>query len=183
MRKIFFAAVALLSFTPYVLEVDQTWYESLEVRADVVYAAPYEIAQPMRLAIPSIKLDSPIEHVGLNEKGEMDVPSGTTNTVGWYGVVPGETGSAVMDAHVYAAFKQLHEVREGETISVETDSGAVLHFVVMDVETYALDAVPREMLFARADGAWLNLITCAGAWNAARDTYNQRLIVFAKLAN
>src|SRR3989338_10251998 len=41
-------------------------------------------AEPVRLIIPSINIDSPVVGVGINEKGEMDVPDGSTDRVGWY---------------------------------------------------------------------------------------------------
>src|SRR5438552_377745 len=45
---------------------------------------------PVELIIPSINLDSPIQSLGLNKLGEMDVPDGRTNNVGWYeyGTIP-----------------------------------------------------------------------------------------------
>lgn len=62
---------------------------------------------PARIAIPSIGLTAPIQNVGINGKGEIDVPDGSTRNVGWYqyGAVPGDLGNAIMDAHVYARSK------------------------------------------------------------------------------
>src|ERR1700733_213403 len=47
-------------------------------------AATKADAVPVRLVIPSIKLDSTVEGLGVNDKGEMAVPDGRTNLVGWY---------------------------------------------------------------------------------------------------
>src|SRR5689334_6528127 len=70
---------------------------------------------PVRVIIPSIGLNAPIEQMGLTSSGALDVPSGKTNNVGWYaaGTLPGEVGSAVLDAHVFAALKNLKYVEPG----------------------------------------------------------------------
>jgi LPXTG-site transpeptidase (sortase) family protein len=138
---------------------------------------------PARLIIPSINLDSPIQHVGLNSKGEMDVPSGRTNNVGWYkdGTVPGQTGSAVIDAHVFAAFVNLNQLKPGNEIRVINRDGSKLRFVVYATNTYPIAEVPLNDLFNKQGDAFLNLITCAGKLTSDRSTYDHRLIVYAKL--
>lgn len=140
--------------------------------------------EPVRLHIPSIKLNAPVQKVGVNEKGEMDVPSGKSKNVGWYahGTKPGDRGSAVMDAHVYAAFSKLKHVKAGDRVYVTTESGEQLDFVVWGTATYKLEDVPREYLFAQNDAARLHLITCAGTYSKRLGTYSHRLIVFATLA-
>lgn len=98
----------------------------------IAEAAVSQTPYPVQLYIPSIKLNSAIKPVGINEKGEMDVPSGKTKDVGWYkhGTVPGKVWSAVLDAHVYAAFKNLHQVKPGSDIYVVMSDKKVLHYVV-----------------------------------------------------
>ena len=75
----------------------------------VSYASANSVDIPVHIRDVAIGLDASIVGVGLNEKGEMAVPSGESNNVGWYesGTVPGNYGSAVFDAHVFAAFSQL----------------------------------------------------------------------------
>src|SRR5581483_3191518 len=74
---------------------------------------------PSRLAIPSIRLAALIEPVGTDADGSMSVPI-APNAVGWYasGTVPGEWGTAVLDAHVYLAFRNLKNVKKGSNIYV-----------------------------------------------------------------
>lgn len=155
--------------------------------ADLVPAfsavAPSGPAYPLRLKIPSIKLNAPVERVGINAKGEMDVPDGRSKNVGWYayGTLPGDMGSAVMDAHVYAAFKKLKNVKVGQEVVVEGENGTVLRFVVREATVYALADVPAQRLFADSSGKYLNLITCAGKYVRSLGTYSHRLIVYAEL--
>lgn len=138
---------------------------------------------PMGIVIPSIGLGTSVEEVGINSKGEMDVPDGKSKNVGWYkyGTVPGKKGSAVMDAHVYAAFKNLKHAKVGDDVYVLTKSGEQLHFVIEKSTVYERDVVPLELLFNRSDDARLNLITCAGKFDRKADTYTHRLVVYAKL--
>ena len=140
---------------------------------------------PARLLIPSIKLDTPIVNVGQNNKGEMDVPSGRTNNVGWYadGTIPGDIGSAVLDAHVFAAFHRLHKLKEGADVYVISDDGSKLHFQVSYRRVYPLSDVPLDKLFQAKDAKRLNLITCAGSLTKNRSTYDHRLIVYTTLAS
>lgn len=158
-------------------EIVQTFATLLEEKRPGQY--------PTRLMIPSIKLDVPIENVGVSEKGEMGVPDGKTNKVGWYapGTVPGKRGSAVLAAHVYAAFKKLRYALPGTDIYIVTQDGETLHFIVEESMVYPLADVPRETLFNRSDSARLNLITCAGKYNAKLGTYEKRLIAYARLAD
>lgn len=140
---------------------------------------------PTKVAIPSIGLYDRIIPLGINAKGEMDVPNGKTNDIGWYeyGPVPGETGSAVLDAHVFAALKYLKNVPVDADIYVTLRSGAVKHFIVRQSTVYALAVLPSSVLFDHGPGQWLNIITCAGRLTPDRSTYDHRLIVFAELVS
>lgn len=155
----------------------ETFKKSLSVRTVSLY--------PTKLSIPAIRLASRVVPVNVNSSGEMDVPSGNTNNVGWYegGVLPGERGTSVMDAHVFAAFENLSSVQVGDDLYVDTADGRRLHFVVRAVRTYALSELTPDMLFERTDGRHLNLITCAGSLTSDRSTYDHRLIVYTELVN
>ena len=144
---------------------------------------------PVRLSIPSINVDTNIQDVGIGKTGNMAVPSNYTD-VGWYryGTLPGVVGSAVIDGHVDngfgldAVFKHISDLKPGDDIYLQAQSGEELHFVVEDVETYAAADVPLQELFTRADKARLNLITCAGQWEPDQDAYDHRTVVYAVLA-
>lgn len=152
--------------------------------AAVVKKPKKQTAQPVRLIIPSIGLSAPIESVGLNEKGEMDVPDGNSHEVGWYkyGTIPGNVGSAVIDAHVYAAFEELRYLKVGQSVIVENANGERLEFTVDDSRVYKLGELTSGMLFGKRDTRRLNLITCAGEQTPDGSTYTHRLVVYTKLA-
>lgn len=125
-----------------------------------------------------------MQGVGVNERGEMDVPSGESNNVGWYehGKLPGENGTAVLDAHVFAAFRDLHKVQPGEYIYIFMQSGKILSFMVKEKALYSLSTLSPHTLFEPTNTSKkINLITCAGNWNPFAATYDHRLIVSAEL--
>lgn len=146
--------------------------------------------KPARLLIPAIDVDATIQDVGIGKTGNMAVPTNYTD-VGWYryGTVPGQVGSAVIDGHVdngaglAAVFKRLSELKTGDDIYVETQTGRRLHFRVQDIGHYALEDVPREQLFNAADAPRLNLITCEGTWIPSRKEYDERVIVYSVLVD
>jgi LPXTG-site transpeptidase (sortase) family protein len=143
------------------------------------------VSDPVLLSIPSLNMQNQIVGVGTNSLGQMDVPSGSTSNVGWYkyGTVPGQVGSAVLDAHVFAAFSKLKNISVGSLLYVKNASGQTLTFRVEEVETYPLADVPPDKLFNRTDKARLNLITCAGKLTADHSTYDHRLVAYAVLVN
>jgi LPXTG-site transpeptidase (sortase) family protein len=142
---------------------------------------------PIRLIIPKIDVDTAIEHLGLTSAGIMAVPAGPTDAA-WFdlGPRPGATGSAVIAGHegwkdnISAVFDDLHKLQKGDKIYVADDAGATTTFVVSATETYDQNGDTSD-IFNSSDGkAHLNLITCEGTWNAAEQSYSDRLVVFAE---
>jgi LPXTG-site transpeptidase (sortase) family protein len=147
-----------------------------------------ELGLPVQLKIPNLKVDAVIEHVGLNDKGEMAVPTEATD-VAWYqlGQRPGAVGSAVIAGHygvkndIVPVFDNLHQLKKGDKIQVTDDQRTVMNFTVTKIASYDKDADATE-IFSSDDGkSHLNLITCEGTWNQATSSYPQRLVVFTEL--
>jgi sortase (surface protein transpeptidase) len=144
-------------------------------------------APPSRLVIPAIGVDAAVEPVGLDAQGRMAAPARTTD-VGWYrlGAAPGDAGDAVIDGHLDwwngpAVFWRLGRLRAGDRVTVVRADGSQVDFVVDSSRTVAYDASLQD-LFTEVGPPTLTLITCAGAWDAGRATYLQRLVVHASLA-
>lgn len=141
---------------------------------------------PIRLIIPSIDVDAPVDHVGLTVKGAMGAPVEPDHT-GWLKTypIPGNKGSAVIDGHrgwlghTPAAFDRLHELNVGDLVYVQDRSGSTTRFKVVNKKTYSFTQETMEV-FA-ATGRRLNLITCEGDWNANEHNYSQRLVVFTEM--
>ncbi|PIR44697.1 MAG: hypothetical protein COV10_03320 [Candidatus Vogelbacteria bacterium CG10_big_fil_rev_8_21_14_0_10_51_16] len=138
---------------------------------------------PVRLVAPAIGLNAPIISVGKNDKGEMAVPSAGSGAVGWYshGGRPGESGTAVLAAHVFDAFADLHRLAIGNDIYVNTAEGESLRFVIEKRERYGITALSPQDLFGDRGSPRLHLITCAGRYIPALGTYEDRIVLTARL--
>ena len=145
---------------------------------------------PARLKIPKIKVDAPVESVGLTTQGAMGAPKGPSG-VAWFnlGPRPGEKGSAVMSGHygwknnIPASFDNLSKLRKGDKLYVEDTKGVITTFVVRELRTYDQNQDASDV-FGSDDGkSYLNLVTCKGVWNKAQKSYSQRLVVFTENEN
>jgi LPXTG-site transpeptidase (sortase) family protein len=140
----------------------------------------------LQLKIPKINVDAAVEEVGLTQTGDVGVPANPINAAWFkYGPQPGEIGNSVIDGHsgwqnkVPTVFNNLSRLRPGDKIYVEDKEGVVIAFVVRESRSYLPDADASDV-FTSSDGkAHLNLITCAGAWDPAKKSYPDRLVVFA----
>lgn len=143
---------------------------------------------PVRLKIPSLKIDADVEQVGMTPEGAMDVPSNTTD-VGWFslGPRPGERGSAVISGHLdertgrSGVFDKLDKLEPGDRIYVTDDLGTITTFSVRENRIY--DQGYSQEVFVPNDNSYLNLITCDGVWDETANSYSKRLVVFASITD
>ncbi len=161
------------------------------VRIETVADAPKPASQddvglPVRIKIPSIRVNAVIRSVGLASDGSMGVPK-LPRDAAWYklGPKPGEMGSAVIAGHVNwysgatGSFERLKNLRPGAAITVQDDKGTLIYFVVREIRKVNA-AADATGIFTSQDGkAHLNLVTCTGVWNKRAKQYSQRLVVFA----
>ncbi len=144
---------------------------------------------PVSLSIPSIALETTVEHVGLKENGEMNVTEGFDH-VGWYekGYRPGEPGSAVIGGHVDsrngpAVFYDLNKLAVGDEIILRDKDGKELTFKVIHQEEYPWDQAPLKEIFGYSHSSSLNLITCTGTFDKETRNYDKRLVVYTELVS
>ena len=143
-------------------------------------------AAPTRLLVPSINVNATVEQVGMDPQGRMGVPSQASN-VAWFklGAAPGDVGNAVIAGHLDwtngpAVFWYLGRVHRGDAITVVRADGSTAKFVTDSSATVPYNE-STDSLFTIDGPPSLTLITCAGAWDRARNTYLQRLVVHATL--
>ena len=151
------------------------------------YQAP---GQPVKLIIPSIGVNAPIESVGLaaSGDGEMAVPPNATD-VAWYknGPLPGSPGSAVIDGHLdtklvqQAVFYNLGTLKKGDLVKVVDSKGKTLTFKVTDTKLYNYTDPTPDIFSSNDVQAHLNLITCGGDWLKDKKSYDKRVVVFTEL--
>ena len=80
-----------------------------------------------------------------------------------------------------ALFLDLHLLRAGDKVYVLDAAGQQLSFTVTGVALEPRNGFPTMKVFGPAAGAGLNLITCAGHFDAGQRTYDHRLVVFTRL--
>ncbi|MGZ3609600.1 MAG: class F sortase [Ktedonobacteraceae bacterium] len=145
------------------------------------------LAIPVRLVIPRIGVNAPIENVGITASGDLATPKQNPwDGVGWYsnGPRPGEEGSAVINGHLDrpggfpAVFWNLRYLQVGDTIMVVNSQGKTMHFRVLSIASYSPQAAPVQSIFGTTGGIYLNLITCAGTWIPSEHQTTQRLVVY-----
>lgn len=183
--KVYFRQLLLIAFAAFSLLVLSflslnTNEKSVSQNQVVSTTIP---GSPVRLTIPAINVNSEIQYVGVNPKGEMEVPDSTVD-VGWFklGSRPGEKGSAVISGHFdgkdgkVGVFTNLHKLKKGDKLYIEDDKGTTTTFIVRESRIY--NPGYAEEVFSLNDSAHLNLVTCDGIWDKNKKSYTKRLVVF-----
>ena len=145
---------------------------------------------PTRVVISSIGVDAQVESVGKTAEGAMSTPKALAN-LGWYslGAKPGASGNAVFAGHVNnslgfrGVFKELSKIKEGDTVEVRGAGGAKLTYTVESITSYKENEAPLRDIFANSGSPGVALITCEGEWDEATSTFDNRLVVVARLVN
>ena len=149
-----------------------------------------EFGTPARIEIPKLGVDTSIEQVGMDNKGNMDVPKDPDNvalyTLGYH---IGDNGSAVIAAHfdkpsgAPAVFYHLNSLQPGDKINVIDTQGNTLTYQVTESTAFPYNDFPLQKVFNTPGTPSLNLITCDGTWDKSKQTYSNRLVVFSELVN
>jgi len=142
---------------------------------------------PNRLLIPSVRIDAPVDPVGVSDNGQMEVPESTVRAgILSPGVKPGLPGTALMAGHVDnytgpAIFYPLKKLKPGDPILLTNGKGQYLVYKVTSVESFKTAEAPLDRIFGHTDESRLNLITCTGKYDRKRKEHEKRLVVFSRL--
>ena len=150
----------------------------------------FPVSEPASIEVPTIGVQAPIVRVGNTADRGMEIPSGVSN-VGWWkhGPTPGETGNAVMVAHVSTRvdgvptrglFYDLIDLEIGDPVTVETNS-VVLSFIVTEVVVYPKTEIPIDRIFSREGTPGLVLITCGGEYDGETRHFDSNVVVYARM--
>jgi len=142
---------------------------------------------PTRVRIPKIGVDSSLESLRLDRQNELETPKDYARA-GWYsdGTAPGDPGPAVIAGHVTwngapAVFHRLSSMRRGDQVTVIRKDGKTAVFTVSRVARFSKSQFPSRAVYGPINHAGLRLITCGGTYDAARHTYLDNVVVFARL--
>jgi hypothetical protein len=144
-------------------------------------------SEPVIVSIPRIDARSTLVRLGLGKGGAMDTPDDPA-VAGWFsrGPSPGALGPAVIVGHVTwngapGVFYHLGTMRRGDQVSVTRKDGNTAIFTVSRVATFSQSQFPSQAVYGPINHAGLRLITCGGTYDAARHTYLDNVVVFARL--
>lgn len=142
---------------------------------------------PVRVEIPSVGISAPIDPLGLNADGSLEVPS-DFGRAGYYTgrPTPGEVGPAVVVAHRGGfdgpgAFWRVPSLEPGHLVKVIRADGEEVTFMVERVAQHEKDRFPTEEVYGHEPFAALRLVTCGGPFDNRADHYRDNVIVFARL--
>ncbi|MFE7239058.1 class F sortase [Streptomyces sp. NPDC002596] len=151
-------------------------------------AAPLRPSTPVRLRIPSIRVDAPMIRLGLGSDGSLDVPPAENrNVVGWYkdGTPPGAEGTALVAGHVDNAqgrsvFYDLGSLAKGSTVEVVRQDGSTAVFSLDGIEVYKNKNFPDRRVYGASLFPALRLITCGGGFSPETG-YQGNVVAYAHL--
>lgn len=152
-------------------------------------AAGLAVSDPVHLSVPSIGVETGLQPLHLLADGTLESPS-SWNVAGWYsgGIKPGQIGPAVIAGHIDstkgpAVFYRLNKLVVGDQAIVTEQDGAVLTFVVDDLQSYPKSGFPAAAVYGPTPYPQLRLITCTGDFDYATHNYLDNLVVSAHLVS
>ena len=144
-------------------------------------------ARPVRVGLPSVRVSSRLERLGLDSDGAIETPH-DWQRAGWYrgGPRPGDIGAAVILGHVDsttgpAVFHRLRKLRPGDEIRVTRADGSVAIFAVDRLEQHRKTRFPTDEVYYPTPEPTLRLVTCGGDFDTQARSYRDNLVVFATL--
>ena len=151
----------------------------------VTQEANKQVANPVRVRIPAIGVDAPVDPLTVDRNGVLPPPD-TNERTGWWrdGPEPGERGPAVIVGHVDsykgpAVFFRLTDLDKGDRILVDRADGTTAMFVTQRIEQHAKDAFPTQAVYGDTPDPQLRLITCGGDFDDEDRSYVDNIIVYA----
>ncbi|WP_298989028.1 class F sortase [uncultured Pseudokineococcus sp.] len=152
-----------------------------------------EVAEPVRLRVPAIGVDTDLLHLGLNDDGSLAVPprEGPDNLkASWYDGSPraGEVGPTVLAGHIDSkagpsVFYRLGELEPGDEVLVDRADGTTATFVVDTSERYPKDDFPTRRVYGQTPDAQIRLITCGGVFDRSVGHYEDNTVVYGHLVD
>ena len=148
---------------------------------------PDPVSAPVSLRIPGLGVTAPLDAVGLEPDGALEIPH-DIRRVGWYepGVLPGEpTGTAVLSGHVDSrkqgrgALWDLKAMDAGDEVMVEHEDGRTSTWRVEARTSYVKAQLPISDIFTRFGDPRLVLITCGGDFDRNARRYTHNIVVYA----
>jgi sortase (surface protein transpeptidase) len=145
---------------------------------------------PVGVTIAAIGVDASVISLGLNPDGTVRVPSlSTPMLTSWFdeGPAPGQDGTAAIYGHVDTAasgpavFYRLGDLTTCDSVDVTLADNYVAVFRVYQIAMYPKADFPTMTVYGDTPDPELRLITCGGPFDAAAGSYDDNIVVYARL--
>jgi hypothetical protein len=147
--------------------------------------ADVDVAEPVRVRIPSLGVDTALVRLGKAADGSVEVPA-QFEVAGWFaeGPRPGEPGPAVVLGHVDsrtgpAVFSRVATLPPDARVLVDRADGSTVAFRVTGTQRVPKVEFPTELVYGPTLEPSLRLVTCGGSFDTAAGSYRDNVIVYA----
>ena len=144
-----------------------------------------DVAEPVRLRIPSAGVDTQLQRLGRSVDLSIEVPT-DFDVAGWFaeGPRPGQSGPAVILGHLDSrtgpgVFSGLTRLPSGAEVLVDRADGSTAGFRVSRMLRVPKAAFPTELVYGPTLEPSLRLVTCGGSFDQATGSYRDNVIVYA----
>jgi LPXTG-site transpeptidase (sortase) family protein len=154
----------------------------------VATPVPIPVFTPVKLVIPRIDLEAPVVPVGTEPDGTMSAPK-TAQDVGWWQGRKAGMGNVLLDGHHdwngrFGSFYRLPELKPGDKIILYGDSKKkALTYKLVWLKNYDRNIDATDLLGNKSGKQIATLITCAGVFDVAAGTRQQRAVARAELVS
>jgi len=139
--------------------------------------------------INSINVRAGIDQIGLAQDGTLEAqPLSRASHAAWYrlGPAPGQVGPAVITGHVdtkntLGVFFYLSRLRPGDLVVITRADGRIVSFAVDSVASFAKSDFPTQLVYGVTHYPALRLVTCGGQFDRRTGSYDDNIVVFARL--
>lgn len=160
-------------------------------------STPADVAEPARVRVPGLGIDSSLTQTGMDAKRSLIVPpvtepmqaswysgSGRPGLAGYPGIILGHVSGRPPGAtkSVPGVFAKLSKITVGAMVYIDRDDGTTARFVVTRVDLYSKSAFPAERVYADTVRPEIRLITCGGDFDASAHSYRSNVVAYAELA-
>jgi len=142
------------------------------------------VAEPVRLRIPAVQIDTTLVQLGRQPDGTIAVPP-TPTVAGWYaqGPRPGQAGPAVIVGHVDSSsgpgvFFRLYQLVPGATVDIDRADGTTIAFRVTGTSRVPKTNFPTDQVYSPTLEPSLQLVTCGGSFDFRARSYRDNVIVY-----
>jgi hypothetical protein len=123
---------------------------------------------PARVSIPAIKVNGPLQRLGLNaDHSTIQFPG--PRRLGWYadGATPGEAGPTIIVGYIASrsgpgALYRLRALEPGDRVELRRADGKIVSYAVDQVTPYSAKTFPAGKVYEQTPQPTLRIITCGG---------------------